>query len=93
MMTIHKYTLEIADEQVVRVRHGARVLSVGEQHDVLVFWAEVDTEKPPAPLSFSIRGTGHPLGLIGSLGASARFVGTVQTRRGLVWHVYVWGDR
>lgn len=83
MKTIHKYELDIVDEQGLQVSGGAQVLSVQAQGGKLCLWALVDTSKRPGTLTIAIYGTGHeitePLG---------QFLGTVQMPGGLVWHVF-----
>jgi hypothetical protein len=82
-VTIWKFVLPIKDFVRVDMPEGARILSAQEQHDEICVWAAVNPRARLIPHGFAIRGTGHPLGVVG------RFIGTIQTHGGsLVWHVF-----
>lgn len=85
MKTIWKFPLVIADEQYVRMPHGAEVLTVQEQNGMVQAWAIVDSaHQETESVRFSLRGTGHELGIVG------RHVGTFQLHDGaLVFHAFV----
>ncbi len=89
MKTIHKYALEISDEQGIYMPQGAELLTVQMQYGHPCVWALVDTDAPPCLRGFAIRGTGHP-----ARGLSRKdYVGTVQDRGGsLIWHVFDLGQ-
>lgn len=84
-MTIWKFNLEITDKQTIHMPNGAHILSVQEQSGELCMWAMVDPEEEYMPRKFRIFGTGHPIDLDGD---NSGFVGTVQCKNGLVWHVF-----
>ena len=85
MNTIHKYELLLTDEQTIDTRVGAIVLSATEQNGSLVLYAMVDDQAEIDPLRVGIFGTGTPVLLSGDW----RFVNTVPTDSGYVWHVFV----
>ncbi len=84
MKTIHKYHLEIVDEQAIGMPAGAVVLSVQHQLGKLVLWALVDTTMHERRRCFRVVGTGDPFE---GYTSDWRHVGTVQMN-GLVWHVF-----
>lgn len=103
MRTVHKFPLEILDEQEVDMPPGSQPLSVGVQHGpdgpTLVAWAMVDTNatRVGVPMGttfrrrFYIRGTGHQL----RPEIEAQFfIGTVAwPGGGLIWHVFDGGEQ
>lgn len=89
MTTIHKYSLEITDTQVIQTPHFPHPLSVQEQGGRLVLWAAVDTSRPMFPMTIRIVGTGNPFGD----SSSCVHIGTVQMPNGLVWHVFRKGEQ
>ena len=87
MFHVWKFELAAAESPVVQLPEGAKVLSVAERGEFgnrLSVWALVDTEAPVQDRRFRVVGTGHPF----PDAEECRFVGTVQTRVGLVWHVF-----
>lgn len=82
-MTIWKYTIEIADVQVLMLPAGARILTVQIQHGTVCAWAVVDPEALLVARKLFIVGTGHPT----DLNESDIYLGTVQ-QGGFVWHVF-----
>lgn len=86
MRTIHKYPIQIADEQPVEMPICAKVLSVQVQGNQVCLWAEVDTNRIAETRRVFIFGTGRPI----PSSLDARYVGTFQIQDGaLVFHVYV----
>lgn len=85
---VWKYKLNLKDNPTVRMPAGAQPLSVGMQGDELMVWALVDPEREEQLewLGFRVAGTGHP---IEAVMESWKFMGTVQCRMGLVWHVWL----
>jgi hypothetical protein len=82
MRTIHKYVLDLAEDQDVVMPAGAVVLDAQMQSGALCIWAEVDTANPNERRVFWILGTGKERPL-----PAARHIATVQS--GVwVWHVY-----
>jgi hypothetical protein len=85
MRAIHKYVLEITDEQVVPMGKHPIMRHVWMQGGQLCVWVEVTADKPLRGRVIRIFGTGHPMGEV----APWPFIGTaVDELRGLVWHVY-----
>jgi hypothetical protein len=67
-------------------------LSVAQQGDEMVVWAVCDPDAPPeegytahGPRRFIVVNTGD---VISSLPGGARFLGTVTSDNGIVWHVW-----
>ena len=86
MKTVFKYKIEVVDRPTVDMPRNGKILHVGEQgHDNQLFvWALVNTEEPMVTRRFRIFGTGHPVEVDGR----GQFIGTVQMKVGLVWHVF-----
>lgn len=80
MQTIYKYDLK----ETVLMPEGAEILSLQMQggSDPRL-WAKVDTSRPQVARRFEWYETGHPISDNPGL-----YVGTVQTRIGLVFHVF-----
>ena len=56
---IWKYQLERTPApQRIQMPAGAQVVHVAMQHEHFTLWAHVDPERPPAPRSFIVVGTG-----------------------------------
>jgi len=85
MNTIHKYELLLTDEQTIDTRVGAIILSTIEQNGNLVMYAMVDDQADVETVRVAVFGTGNPVLLSGDW----RFVSTVPTASGYVWHVFV----
>lgn len=85
MITIHKYVLEIAENQVVEMPSRAKIIKAGEQNGNLCIWAIIDTDRRPANKHIGIVGTGNPADadLVDAI-----HIDTVQMSSGLVWHVF-----
>lgn len=84
MTTIHKYILEMTDEQVIALPMEARILSIQEQKNHLCLWAMVDPELGKTSHIIEIFGTGQAMG-----GADRSYLGTVKMNDGsFVWHVF-----
>ncbi len=85
MQTIHKFTLEITDEQFIPMPSGSMPLTAQFQGNDLVVWSLIETDEPTIERRFTIFGTGNPMQ------GQGRYLATAQDpRRGLVWHVF-WG--
>tara|TARA_E500000305_G_C4024239_1_gene240797 strand:+ start:1832 stop:2056 length:225 start_codon:yes stop_codon:yes gene_type:complete len=67
----------------VEMPSAATILSVGEQAGDLVLWAHVDTSIDASERTIEV----HPTGGRQCLDPSG-YIGTVQMRSGLVWHVF-----
>jgi hypothetical protein len=91
--TIYKYPITPTDEPAwpteLALPEGARALSVGVQRDVLMLWAMVDPDAPPAARAIRVFATGQELEYAAT---GMQFVGTA-VQDGLfgplVWHVFV----
>ena len=86
--TIYKYEIPVTDTAVVTMPRWAEILKIGEQNNDLFLWAIVDPGNDPINRVFYVRGTGHPM-----TGYEGSYLGTVQMRSGLVWHVFDPGVR
>ena len=87
MFHVWKFDLKVTDFVVLQMPEGAKVLSVAERGEFgnrLDVWALVDPDAPMRERRFRVVGTGHPF----PDAEECRFVGTVQTRVGLVWHLF-----
>ncbi len=86
---IYKYPLRFVDTQSIKLRRGARVLSVQMQGEGMCLWAMVDPDASLMDTCVWIAGTGNPLGENFAL---MEYAGTVQQGR-FVWHVFIdWPD-
>lgn len=90
---VWKFTLAMPNEDgrsFVTMPAHVTPLSVGVQSDELVVWALVDPLVPPhiqseGPRRFIVVNTGQP---VISIPYGAKFLGTVTTSNGIVWHVW-----
>lgn len=82
MRQIWKYLINIIDDnQNIIMPTGARLVHVGQQHEQIGLWFEVDPqEKCSVSRSFRVFGTGHPI-------ENGSHIGTVVMIP-FVWHVY-----
>ena len=86
MTKVYKFPLDIADEQVVLMPKGSKVLTVQVQKGKLYLWAECNPNEPNMDeRSILIRGTGHPI----NDEIEKEYIGTIQMCDGsLVFHVF-----
>lgn len=94
MKKIFKYPLKVTDEQYLVLPQHAQILSVAEMDTTTIaLWAVVDPSIAGKGKGYEeerlvrIFGTGNPIEDEQLQGM--RFVGTVVTRIGLVWHVFI----
>jgi hypothetical protein len=96
MKTIYKYLVSPFD--VTEMPRGAEVLSVGAQGDEIVVWAFVsydDTTKAPmekVPRRLVAVSTGYVFAKDEDAPKRDQFIGTVQMRDGLVFHIFDLGE-
>lgn len=85
-MKIWKYTLDTTDYQLVNIKAPAKILSVDEQYENIVLYAEVDDSSlVDNEVGIWIHGTGHEK----VAPETAKFIGTVKLMGGqLMFHVY-----
>jgi streptogramin lyase len=85
---IHRVTLPVTDEQIITIHNGGEVLSVAPSRDgrsdVIDLWFTTYPTEEPGRRPIYIAGTGHPR-------PRGKFIGTVVTPQGLVWHAFA-GD-
>lgn len=82
--SVWKFPLPIADDVVLEMPVGARVLAVDTQHETICLWALVDPDAETQQRGFCVRGTGHPF-----TGSEGEYLGTAMLRDGvLVFHVF-----
>jgi hypothetical protein len=83
MKTIHKYPLEVADEQDVTMPVGAVILTVQVQNNQPCLWALVEPDNPTQIRTILMHGTGNPGECFW------RYIATIQLHGGkLVFHVF-----
>ena len=87
MLTIYKYP--ILPSTTISMPRGAVIRHVGEQSGTVYVWAEVWDDRPDVTRRFCVVGTGAEAPVCV---APAKFIGTVQMKSGLVWHVYDGGE-
>lgn len=83
MFSIYKYSIAPGINKI-KVPHGSKPLSVGEQLQGLVIWFEVRTDMPLTEIIVFSAYTGEIL----PNEYARRYIGTVQQEIGLVSHVY-----
>jgi hypothetical protein len=82
MKTIHKYIIDITDEQLIQIPEEAEILHAGlDPRGYPCLWARVDTDKPFESVKIIVAGTGNPLPEVG------RHLGSF-TQNFFVWHVF-----
>lgn len=86
-MSVYKYVVPIPTNarSFVVMPATARLLSVGLQDDEMVVWALVDPDEETGLRRLIVANTGA---LIPNFPPSDRFVGTVTSTAGVVWHVF-----
>ena len=57
--SVWKFELPIDDVLTIDLPFGAKVLSVGQQSNKVMIWAQVNPQAPTLPSTFRIAGTGH----------------------------------
>lgn len=87
--SIWKFPILVADEFIIDMPSGARLLDVQVQGEDPMLWAVVDPKAPVVPREFYLRGTGHD-----AAGLDAKpYVGTFRLRGGrLVFHLFDGGE-
>ncbi len=79
--SVWKFSLELAEVQVVPMPSGAQLLHVDMQAGTLNLWALVDPTAEPEERKIAVVPTGHPAP------SEAAYVGTAMDRP-FVWHVF-----
>lgn len=92
-MRIWKFPLAVADQQLIEIPRGAKLLTAQIQYgDKLNLWALVDEHAPKGRRLIAIYGTGNPLPDEGF--DFGRYIATFQIAQGaLVFHVFDHGER
>lgn len=86
MQTIHKFTLNTNNVQVLALPRFSECLSLQVQNGKPQLWALVDTEQTAAEFTVICFGTGHE---VPRLPPSHKFLGTAQLASGsLVLHFF-----
>ncbi len=83
MKTIHKYPLQLKEQQKIHLHEDAQILYAGEQNGDLFLWARVNTDFDTELRTIQVYGTGHEVNEF-DLG----YISTVQMQNGLVFHVF-----
>ena len=85
MKTIYKYNIQATT--TFDMTQGAKPLCVQMQDDVPMMWVELD---PDAPLKlYQVLTIGTGWGIPDGYLQHAQYVGTYQTAKGLVFHIYL----
>lgn len=82
---IFKYTLEVADRQVVQMPVGSKILAFQFQRGVPCIWALVAEGSVMKSRALRIHGTGHQINIDDT---PTQYVGTAQQGDSLVWHLF-----
>ena len=87
-MKIFKYRIPFQDVEVkIPLSEGCQVLHVGEQNNEVFIWIAVDPDQIwTCHKRFRIIGTGYEIKVDDYY--QLKFIGTVQMKNGLVWHVF-----
>lgn len=89
MKTIWKYTMNseggfLMKERLINMPKGAQIISVGEQHNNVCFWAVVDPDAKMHERRFVVVGTGHDMPDL-----PLKPLGSVLVDGGVwVWHLF-----
>ena len=89
MNTIHKYILQITENQTIPMRcipQMGHILKIAWQGNSLCLWARVNTNIPERPVAFRIVGTGIEVN--DETVHEFRFVETIF-QGPYVWHIFV----
>ncbi|WP_454735449.1 DUF7352 domain-containing protein [Cupriavidus necator] len=83
-MRIWKWPLQVADQQTIRMPHGAQILDVQMQGEGLQLWALVEEGQSQVEREIAIYGTGNPMPKV-----PGKYIATFQMHGGaLVFHVF-----
>lgn len=86
MKIIYKYSLEITDEQIIRMPKDSKILCVQNQNGVPCIWALIDLDKKESSITILLKGTGRPFEDV----TDKDYIGTTQDMYGaLIWHWFV----
>ena len=86
-LRIFKYPFEVADQIMIPMPEGAKILDIQMQHDVPCIWALVNPNALYVTKVFRLAGTGHPIELADE--AKYTYVGTFQMAGGsLIFHLF-----
>lgn len=84
-LTIYKYDLQIADEQILEIPEGFEILTVQTQRNRPRLWVIVDPSKGHKSVLIHMRGTGHLMGNA----VGKKYIGTFQIDEGtFVFHTF-----
>lgn len=83
-MRIYKYTLEYEVLQKISLPIGYIILKLSMQNDNIVFWALINPHNPEKDVKFYLYGTGWNIKKLNQ----KDYVGTVQAKNELVWHIF-----
>jgi hypothetical protein len=83
---IHRATLEVTDRQLLAIHPGGQILSVAPTRDGLS--SQIDVWFTTYPSRHGIETRWIHIAGTGQTVPPGRFVGTVVTPAGLVWHVF-----
>jgi hypothetical protein len=83
--TIYKYELHPGQQdEPIELTVGAKILTVGNQGERFMLWAEIDPDREPEERFINVYGTGHPMP-----DNPGQYLGTAHFAGGrLVFHAY-----
>jgi len=87
MITVHKYPLKLAPENVILISRWADLLCIQHQHGELMLWARVDTTAILVKRHILLSGTGHEAPHF-----KQHYIATVQDGS-FVWHFFDGGEQ
>jgi hypothetical protein len=84
---VYKYPLAVVDEQTITLPIGSQILTVQNQQERLVLYAQVNPNEPcTKQITIRIRGTGQLWTEDDE--TFEHYIGTVMMANGMVWHVF-----
>lgn len=83
MLSVWKYEVLREERFAIDIPKGAELLTVQMQGNTAQLWALVEPDREKETRHFHLAGTGHPIG-----DDVLQYVGTFQTRMGLVFHLF-----
>jgi len=91
MKAIYKYMIPLIDAQLIPMPKGAIILSVGNQHECVQMWAEVDVDAPKVGRRIAVIATGQHFDPLSEY--PKVLIGRVDLQGGsLIFHVFDHGE-
>jgi len=86
LSVIWKFPVEISDDVDIAMPFGAEILAFQVQDETPTIWVAVDPAQPLELRHFRVVGTGHSMAR--SHKGILEYLGTVQWKMNLVWHLF-----